>query len=212
MAVEEVQQGAGDTAFAFTPAEGVPQHIDQIAEYLYVHCGNHAPDAWAGEALIIKDFWWRQAIYVTSMVTGEILEQLEQPSSGGMPQSTDSVHASGTARNGSRGYHPDDIFSRVMAVRDQRTKQYNSEIALGRMTAHKYFGQAITGVLNSWLRQYGIEIPIIPSWVSALIMVTLKATRIAIAPQIEDSYDDALNYVAIAEECATEEGVLTHEY
>lgn len=105
-------------------------------------------------------------------------------------------------------FDPEEIFKRVAVVRKQRTSQYKNS----RVHAHNTLGSMWAGLLNCWLKQYGLSIPPIPSYIVAAMLVLMKAGRIAYNPDVQDSYDDMLNYSAITEECAVAEHAMHELY
>ena len=94
-----------------------------------------------------------------------------------------------------------EIFARVLAVRQQRNKQYNNT----RVTAHAALAQFVQTAVEF---HCGIKLPkkLGPKF-GALIMVLLKVQRALNPTHLADTYEDMINYSAIADECArAEEG------
>ena len=95
------------------------------------------------------------------------------------------------------GYDPQAIFSRVSEIRKQRTAQY----ANTKVLAHRTLGSIIKALVE---QRYRITLEGEPGAdFGALVMVALKLQRAALPGIfVQDTYDDMLNYAAIAEECA----------
>lgn len=175
--------------------------IDKYARWLYENVAGRVN--WDTQVHATHYTYRRFAEHLLATVGNDIAEKLSFPAD--EPAGYSQSNAASTAQAASHNeYDPERIFRRVDAVRKNRTAQYNNT----RVTGHQELGTVWTTILNAWLRKYGIRIPTIPGWVVALLLSALKLLRVAISPNVTDSYDDAINYIAITEECAVMEGEL----
>lgn len=180
--------------------------ITEQAKLLFQNVGNRDINTWDASGFITHDFYRRQIANVLCMAHNHLnaLMQKGEAEENGVTASGEPPTKAAPAVS---RYNPEAIFGKVKAIREQRTAQYRNS----RVYAHQYLGQIWTGIINSWLQGLGspIRIPIIPGWVTALMFVALKISRVALAPDVHDSYIDMVNYSAISEECAVQEGELT---